>query len=160
MRDKIDPVLVINSVTGAVTFGGIGSLAVAIGAAIRNNNVSDEALSLLAGGATIGALSGFFGCIINMKDNTDICLRITLGVANAALALGSFLAAPAIGKQYYGLGEGWGQTVVDELIGVCVLSGGALSLSAAGAWGYRFFSKKTPPPAEPATSLANASTMV
>jgi hypothetical protein len=122
-----------NPCTGAIVFGLNGALMVTIGAAIRENNINTEALTVLVGGALTGAIAGSLGCFVPHKDSdVNIWLRISLGVLNAALCAAPFLTGPLLGEECLGLGSNWGQMLIDELIGAGVIFGGAVVLGLAG----------------------------
>jgi hypothetical protein len=130
--DKNDTSNVNNPISGAIAYGLGGALAVTIGASIRGNSVYNEALTILAGGAITGAFAGLVGCSIpTTNKDSEVRLRLAVGVINTALGLAAFLTAPLMGEQCLNLGTDWNQTVVDGLVGSATVAACSLGVAVA-----------------------------
>lgn len=110
-----------NPINGAITFGLGAPLTVAIGAAIRGNNIHQEAITVLYGGLVIGFICGMFGaCIIGQKNEQFY---------NVVLQWCGILLTPLLGRVMSGFASAtWSRVIVDGMVGSCVIVGGFCAL--------------------------------
>ena len=134
-----------NPIKAAVSHGLVGSGMVALGATIMIHNVRNEALSVLIGGSITGAIAGTIGYCLPNKENASTALLIALNALETSISLASTLTAPLLGDSIAKLGNEWGNTVVNELIGVGVIGGSILGVTGLCVLGKycssRFFSQ-------------------
>jgi predicted membrane protein len=127
--------------------GGAGSglgaaLAVTIGAAIRDHNIHKEAVTTLAGSATVGAMVGLLGlCILPRatNENHSTAQKVFYSTMDLGFALTTLLTAPLMGERELGWGTEWKPMVEDNLIGTAILLAAPLAVAATRA-GESFFS--------------------
>ncbi|MBA4697315.1 MAG: hypothetical protein H2069_08025 [Legionella sp.] len=132
------------AISGTVLFGPGGAAVTAMGAAINDQNVSNEALTVLVGGSLTGAIAGAINRVLRNASDTPASWRLNLGTA--LLGVAASLTAPLMGKLVLSNDNDWGQTIVDGLIGEAVLLGAALTARACTACcaiGYHAWSENT-----------------
>lgn len=126
-----------NPVSGAMAYGLGGAAIAATGAAIRDNAVHNEAMTILVGGVITGAIAGSVGCCVpQTNESSNLCLRLGLGVLDLGLNVAAFLSAPTMGELVMDLDVPWGRVLVDELIGSATLTGGVLGVAATVGISY------------------------
>lgn len=132
------------AMSGAVLFGPGGAAVTAMGAAINDQSVSNEALTVLVGGSLTGAMAGAINRVLWNASDTPASWRLKMG--SALLGLAASLTAPLMGKLILNNDNDWGQTVVDGVIGGAVLVGAGLTVKACTAccaFGYHAWSENT-----------------
>lgn len=139
-----------NPFVGAIAIGVGRAISTAIGAAIRENDVHSEALTVLAGGAITGAIAGLLGCCIPETDNnSSLFLKMAEGVLVTGISVAAILTAPIMGEECLQLGIDWGQVIVDSLIGDATITACVLAIGIVGGIGVGcvkgigFFSGRT-----------------
>lgn len=126
---------------GIVT-GLLTSAATAIGAVISEtfdpeaHDVHTEAMTTLVGGAIVGALASCVGfSLLNLATNetnqtsVNKCARLV----EFMMSIGIILSAPLAGEFILNSGTEWDATVIDTLLGMAVMCGGAIPFACCFA---------------------------
>lgn len=117
-----------NPISGAILTGLFGAADVAVGAAVRQNDVHDEAMTMLVGGVITGAMAGVVGCMIPSARNVPVQIKLAIGILNVGLIVAAGLTAPLMGELILDNDTKWGRVIVDDLIGGAILLGGTIAL--------------------------------
>ncbi|TAL62500.1 MAG: hypothetical protein EPN84_06360 [Legionella sp.] len=136
-----------NPVSGACAVSLSTAIIVSIGAAILQDNVHDNTVTVLAGGAITGAIAGVFAmCIPEAGKDASSCLKVGTAGLHSALVLAAKLTSPLMGEQLLHYGTSWGEVALDGLVGTGVLLGvgvgcAALTGTALCITGCSFFGR-------------------
>lgn len=142
-------------ISSAVSMALGSAAAVATGAAMRGNNVHNEAVTILAGGAITGAIAGLFRCCIPETDEDfSTSAKFAIAAAQTTLALAATLTAQLMGEACLNLHTNWDETVIDQFAGTATITAGVLAVAATVGFISSkccgFFGKSSAAPAAPA----------
>lgn len=146
-----------NPISGAISAGLGGAACVAIGAAIRDNDVDDEAMTQMVGGVITGAIAGFLGYCYELKSSDQEQTLCSIKSAlDIGLSFGALLTAQLMGEEILDRGTTWEDVVVDNLIGGSILAGGACAIGAlvCGSVALEYIKEKLSRPARQAQIAA------
>ena len=115
----------INPFNGALSFGPGGALGVTIGASIMRHDIHKLAMTILTGGAIIGAAAGLVGWVIKQfGDDKSFMQKFSQYIVASA----AFFTSPFMGEYIMQYNLKWADLIVDQLIGSGIITGGVLAI--------------------------------
>ena len=122
-----------NPIRGAFTCLGMAACA-ATGAALRGNNVHNEAITMLVGGSLTGAMAGFLGmCALpKITEESSLTTHVYSWLLASGLEVGAIFTAPLMAELVGYSVDNAKDTVVDTFMGIGVIGGGLVGLGACG----------------------------
>ena len=105
----------------------------ALGAALRGNNVHNEAITMLVGGVQTGAMAGFLGmCVLpKITEESSLCTQVFSWLLTLVLEASAISTAPLIADAVEYPVDNEKDTVVDTFYGAGVISAVVVVLGVA-----------------------------
>lgn len=140
--------IVSNPIQGASVYGLTAAGMTAIGAWVLNpTHIYTDTLTVLAGGAVVGAIAGTITCCLSTGASTaetPTTRPLATQCIDTALAITALLTAPLMGQAILHHSRSWSEVMLAEVVGSAITGAGACGIATLAGCYALFQRRRTP----------------